>query len=165
MALATEHLLLGLAAAEDDVGRWLRQQGLSPEAVEAEIQHVYGHSLVTEVAPAAIDGAVEGTIAIADQLESNRIAGQAEPDRVGSVVPGSPRRDGERGSAADSRRGRQSSSRRSAGGGRLYPLRVGRSPPYPAAQNYDIGSRLPWRRFASRIAWPPARRRPTWARN
>ncbi len=41
--LATEHLLLELVAAESEVGTWLREQGLQPEALEAEIQRVYGY--------------------------------------------------------------------------------------------------------------------------
>jgi len=43
LVLATEHLLLGLAVAEHDVSAWLRQQGLDPEQLEAEIHQVYGH--------------------------------------------------------------------------------------------------------------------------
>jgi thiamine-phosphate pyrophosphorylase len=43
--LATEHLLLGLATAEHEVSQWLRQEGLDPDAVEAEIHRLYGHQL------------------------------------------------------------------------------------------------------------------------
>jgi len=41
--LATEHLLLGLMAAEGPVGVWLRERGLEPESLQAEIQARYGH--------------------------------------------------------------------------------------------------------------------------
>jgi len=41
LVLATEHLLLGLAAAEHGVSLWLRQRGIDPDAVEAEIHRLY----------------------------------------------------------------------------------------------------------------------------
>jgi len=41
--LATEHLLLGLAAAEHEVSAWLRQHGLDPDTLEAEICRLYGY--------------------------------------------------------------------------------------------------------------------------
>jgi thiamine-phosphate pyrophosphorylase len=40
--LATEHILLGLAAADHEVGVWLRQQGLSPGIVDMQIHRAYG---------------------------------------------------------------------------------------------------------------------------
>lgn len=48
---ATEHLLLGLVTADHEVSEWLRQKGLDPDAVEAEIRKVYGH----ELEPIALD--------------------------------------------------------------------------------------------------------------
>ena len=42
LELATEHILLGLAAADHEVAAWLRQQGLDPDALEAEIHRLYG---------------------------------------------------------------------------------------------------------------------------
>ncbi len=41
--LATEHLLLGLAAADHEVSTWLRQKGLDPDALEAEICKLHGY--------------------------------------------------------------------------------------------------------------------------
>jgi len=41
--LATEHLLLGLMAVEGPVRVWLRERGLEPESLQAEIQARYGH--------------------------------------------------------------------------------------------------------------------------
>jgi thiamine-phosphate pyrophosphorylase len=41
LVLATEHVLLGLAAAEGDVAVWLCEKGLTPEAVAAEIRAIY----------------------------------------------------------------------------------------------------------------------------
>jgi thiamine-phosphate pyrophosphorylase len=43
LTLATEHLLLGLAAAGHEVSAWLRQQGLESDALEAEIHQLYGY--------------------------------------------------------------------------------------------------------------------------
>lgn len=43
LELATEHVLLGLASADHDVGVWLRQRGLEPEMLEAEILRLYGY--------------------------------------------------------------------------------------------------------------------------
>ncbi len=42
--LATEHVLFGLAVAGHDVGRWLRERGLDPDTIEAEIRQLYSHS-------------------------------------------------------------------------------------------------------------------------
>ncbi len=42
LMLATEHLLLGLAAGEHEVALWLRQQGVDPDSLEAEIHQRYG---------------------------------------------------------------------------------------------------------------------------
>ena len=39
--LATEHLLLGLAAAGHEVALWLRQQGVDPDSLETEIRRRY----------------------------------------------------------------------------------------------------------------------------
>lgn len=42
LELATEHILLGLAAADHEVSAWLRQRGLDPDALEEEIRKLYG---------------------------------------------------------------------------------------------------------------------------
>jgi thiamine-phosphate pyrophosphorylase len=42
LELATEHVLLGLAAADNDVSVWLRGRGVDPDAIEAEIRRLYG---------------------------------------------------------------------------------------------------------------------------
>ena len=42
LTLATEHVLLGLAASEGEVAQWLRARGIDPDALEAEIQHRSG---------------------------------------------------------------------------------------------------------------------------
>ncbi len=43
LPLATEHLLLGLVAAESEVSEWLQSQGLDPKELETEIHRLYGH--------------------------------------------------------------------------------------------------------------------------
>ncbi len=43
LELATEHLLLGLVAAEHEVSAWLQDQGLDPDTLEAEVHRLYGH--------------------------------------------------------------------------------------------------------------------------
>ena len=44
LILATEHLLLGLAAAEHEAAAWLRELGLDPHALAEEIHQQYGIS-------------------------------------------------------------------------------------------------------------------------
>lgn len=43
LLLATEHLLLGLAAAEHEVALWLEEKGIDADALEADIRRRYGH--------------------------------------------------------------------------------------------------------------------------
>jgi hypothetical protein len=44
LVLATEHLLLGLVAAQHESSLWLRQHGLAPDALEEQIYLLYGCS-------------------------------------------------------------------------------------------------------------------------
>jgi thiamine-phosphate pyrophosphorylase len=75
LPFATEHLLLGLTMGDDDVAVWLRQRGVVPEVVEAEIQRQYGFLRVaiqdSDVAPLEFpdeDANVE--LAEASQIET-----------------------------------------------------------------------------------------------
>jgi thiamine-phosphate pyrophosphorylase len=43
IVLATEHILLGLAISEHEVGVWLRGQGLDPESIEADMRRIYDY--------------------------------------------------------------------------------------------------------------------------
>jgi thiamine-phosphate pyrophosphorylase len=43
LELATEHLLLGLAAGENEVAAWFRERGLNVDALESEIHRLAGH--------------------------------------------------------------------------------------------------------------------------
>jgi thiamine-phosphate pyrophosphorylase len=54
--LATEHLLLGLAAADHEVSVWLRQRGLDPQALDAEIHKLYGYSCAGAFSPGVLTG-------------------------------------------------------------------------------------------------------------
>src|SRR5580692_6535962 len=42
LVLATEHLLLGLAASGDEVAAWLSTRGIAADQLEAEIHRLYG---------------------------------------------------------------------------------------------------------------------------
>ena len=42
LELATEHILLGLAAADHEVAVWLRERGLDPQKLESEILDLHG---------------------------------------------------------------------------------------------------------------------------
>jgi thiamine-phosphate pyrophosphorylase len=43
LELATEHLLLGLVASDNEVSRWLAEHGMYAEALEAEVHRLAGH--------------------------------------------------------------------------------------------------------------------------
>ena len=43
LELATEHLLLGMVAADNDASRWLAECGLYADALEAEVHRLAGH--------------------------------------------------------------------------------------------------------------------------
>ena len=45
LEMATEHILLGLVAADHEVSVWLRQRGLDPDVLEVEIRNLYGYPL------------------------------------------------------------------------------------------------------------------------
>lgn len=40
--IATEHVLLGLTAADHEVGQWLRQAGMDPQVLREQISQLYG---------------------------------------------------------------------------------------------------------------------------
>lgn len=51
--LGTEHVLWGLAGGDHEVSDWLRQKGVRPDVLEAEIHRVHGHQTGPE-APGAL---------------------------------------------------------------------------------------------------------------
>ncbi len=67
LELATEHLLLGLAAGDHEVSIWLRRRGVDPDAIEAEIRRLYGYVLpaipIAPIAPISPINSVVGSVA------------------------------------------------------------------------------------------------------
>lgn len=83
LELATQHVLLGLAASDHEVGRWLRQKGVDPDRIEAEIRELYGFA--DEPAELGLPDALE--IPAESLTETNAVA-TGRPgvplDRVGA---------------------------------------------------------------------------------
>ena len=52
LELATEHLLLGIAATPGEVSRWLAERGLEATVLEAEVHRLAGH----QIGPLPLDG-------------------------------------------------------------------------------------------------------------
>ena len=69
LILATEHMLLALAVAGNEVSQWLCRQGLDADELEAEIHQLYGHPPGT--------AAVEGPLPL----------GAEEPPPISSPCP------------------------------------------------------------------------------
>ncbi len=83
LELATEHLLLGLTATDNEVSRWLAECGLYPDALEAEVHRLSGH----QPGPLPLDtGALEPR---ADQWVRVRNPGEGnvppEQDRIATL--------------------------------------------------------------------------------
>jgi thiamine-phosphate pyrophosphorylase len=70
-ALATEHLLWGLVAVGHKVGLWLRERGLSADALQAEIQRVYGY----DPTPLPLEASDEATGEVASQMAGETAGG------------------------------------------------------------------------------------------
>jgi thiamine-phosphate pyrophosphorylase len=60
LVLATEHLLLGLVAANHELSRWLAEQGFAAAQLEAEIHRLAGHLPATALPLPAGEGWGEG---------------------------------------------------------------------------------------------------------
>jgi thiamine-phosphate pyrophosphorylase len=73
LELATEHLLLALAATDNEVSRWLAERGLSAQALEAEVHRLCGHH--------------PGPLPIDDEEEDDELlrAGAAEHERIAAL--------------------------------------------------------------------------------
>jgi thiamine-phosphate pyrophosphorylase len=72
LELATEHILLGLAAADNELSQWLRQRGLDPDELEGEIRRLYGYQCE----------------ASADEFSPGVLAGELPHDASGTFSPG-----------------------------------------------------------------------------
>ncbi len=74
LALATEHLLLGLAAAQGETADWLAEHGLRADELETQIHDLYGH----EPGPVTVDAGEESrdgaTAAAVEQVAAEVLA-------------------------------------------------------------------------------------------
>ena len=91
LELATEHILLGLAAADHEVSLWLRQQGLDPDALEAEICRLYGYRGGADVIDAGsceriAEECSSDTTVLATSSATSRVR-SATRDRSGAQPP------------------------------------------------------------------------------
>lgn len=75
LALATEHLLLGLVAAEHETADWLIEQGFDPDRLETEIHRLYGF----ERAPVEVES--ESDEERADAAGQERTSGIGNEER------------------------------------------------------------------------------------
>ncbi|MHB8903189.1 MAG: thiamine phosphate synthase [Thermoguttaceae bacterium] len=82
--LATEHLLLGLAAGQQEVGCWLRQLGLDPRTLRDEILARYG----LNAEPLAMDGPTDAADTLPGQAPFPSPAGlQVAPAAACTGLP------------------------------------------------------------------------------
>ncbi len=89
VTLATEHLLMGLAASEHPVGCWLRQHNLSAEALRDEILKRYGLAnspLEMDIPPSATEGPLEDERA-AQPVVANAVTLQSDDSSQGIRGP------------------------------------------------------------------------------
>jgi thiamine-phosphate pyrophosphorylase len=89
--VATEHLLLGLVAVEDEYGHWLRAQGLSAEGLEAEVRRIYGFA-ASDAEPIELDewpreGSAEESAQAAAPIAASPLPGPEGPVAEGSGAP------------------------------------------------------------------------------
>ncbi len=78
LVLATEHLLLGIAASDNEVSRWLGEQGLDVEALEAEVHRLAGH----QPGPLPFDAEEEATREMVFSELATAALAQSEPELV-----------------------------------------------------------------------------------
>jgi thiamine-phosphate pyrophosphorylase len=89
LTLATEHLLLGIAASENEVARWLDERGLKAAALEAEVHRLSGHQpgpLPLEPDDDLADWVDEGeSVSIPESSGAEWAAASSEAERIGSL--------------------------------------------------------------------------------
>jgi thiamine-phosphate pyrophosphorylase len=90
LLLATEHLLLGLVAAEHDASLWLRQHGLIPDVLEEQI---YVQS-----------GCCRDPLRFEEATEGAAYRGLSQPSPLSSPIPGNAENDAATRGPADSAR-------------------------------------------------------------
>lgn len=96
--LGTEHLLWGLANLDHEVSDWLRQKGIKPDALEAEIRRVHGQQTApadpAALAPLPFDAAEQAEVSDTPSAECPVPSGECAAPRtqyaeaVGSRQPG-----------------------------------------------------------------------------
>jgi thiamine-phosphate pyrophosphorylase len=85
--LATEHLLLGLAAAEHEAGQWLRGKGVDPGSLELEIHQQYRHTAGPLPVEAAEPLEVPSDAELDRVLEEAAAEAHAQPGRREPAPP------------------------------------------------------------------------------
>ncbi len=89
LEIATEHLLWGLAAAEHELGAWLREKGLSPETLAEEILAFYGKPVAAADAEALSmpeDDSPQVSFATWDQRRPGSLTHQETPGDAIAVL-------------------------------------------------------------------------------
>ena len=81
LILATEHLLLGLAAADHETGQWLRRQGVDPDSLERDIQAQYGHT------PGPLPAEEPETLELPPESEFDRAVEEDAAEPTPSIRP------------------------------------------------------------------------------
>ncbi|HEY4760400.1 MAG TPA: Clp protease N-terminal domain-containing protein, partial [Thermoguttaceae bacterium] len=74
--LATEHILLSLLIADDELSQWLKKQGMSYEAVEADVRKRHGY----KDGPLPIDSALSASV-IEEEFQIENCKRQETGDR------------------------------------------------------------------------------------
>ncbi|MDA7979730.1 MAG: thiamine phosphate synthase [Pirellulales bacterium] len=77
LAVATEHVLLGLVAGDDDAATWLRERGLSQEAMLAELRQQFG----VDATPLSVS--LEGE----PQVEASASTVSESPEATSAAAP------------------------------------------------------------------------------
>ncbi|HWB10928.1 MAG TPA: thiamine phosphate synthase [Pirellulales bacterium] len=96
LELATEHLLLGLVAARDELSDWLAEQGFAAEALKAEICRLYGYETNgeadVEVSPVSTSlAAPQAVPAVADEVTNGSGANTTEKTVQRTAEVGDPK--------------------------------------------------------------------------
>lgn len=85
--LGTEHLLLGLAESEHEIGRRLRDHGLDPKAIRRRIEQRYGLEIDTSPLPFDETESVVSESALPEVPEPNSTQGSVDEDAAPLDAP------------------------------------------------------------------------------
>ncbi len=84
LELTTEHILLGLTAADHDVAAWLRRQGIDPDSLAAEIRNLHGFPAEDESCQ-ELDASDEFKGATAGQASSGTLPQQVHTSMIDTL--------------------------------------------------------------------------------